>query len=110
MGAVLRGLITGNPLFQVRAGRGKVAEPEQSFSHCPVGFGEKVRRLDTLGEAEELLSQFTRRLQLCPQNIKLPQPLQHWSELERLFALPAQVPCPGVGPFHLGGGEAVHGP
>src|SRR5262245_1560617 len=108
MGAVLRGLITGNPLLQMRTGCGQVAEPQRSFPHCPVGFGEKVRRLDTLGEAEELLSQFPRCLQLYPQNMKLPQPLQHWSELERRFPLPTQVQCSAVDPFYFGGSHAVN--
>jgi hypothetical protein len=46
-----------------------------------VDFREKSGSLDAVSKAEELLSQFTRCLPFCPQNIKLPQPLRRWGEL-----------------------------
>ena len=109
MGAVLLGVVEGNALLQVRAGRGKLSQTEQGRPQRIVGLQEESRVLHALGQAQELLPQLARRLELRPHQIKHPQSPQHREELRGLPHLLAQLPRPGVGLFHFRGRIALGG-
>jgi len=72
-GAVLLEVVEGNALLLVCPGQGQLSQQEQRLPQHPVGRQEERRVLHALGQAEELLSQLTRRLVLRPDKIKLPQ-------------------------------------
>ena len=50
-GAVLLGVVEGNALLQVRAGRGELAQPEQGVPQRLVGLQEERRVVHALGQA-----------------------------------------------------------
>ena len=109
MGAVLLRVIQGKALLQVRSGRDELSQREQGLPQCPVGFQEESGVLRALGQAQELLRQLARRLQLAPHQIKRPQPKEHREELRGLPDLLAQLPGAGVGLLPLPGGKAFGG-
>ena len=65
--------------------------------------------MNVLGQAEELLSQLTRRLELRPHNINHLQPQQHREELRGFSHLLAQLARPGIDFFHFRGCIALGG-
>src|SRR3989442_12258368 len=72
-GVLLLGIIEGTALCQVLLGWDKLSEVLKSLSQRPMRLHEERRGADTLGQAEEPLSQFSRCLVLCPDGLKLPQ-------------------------------------
>src|SRR5215813_12855551 len=66
-----------------------------------VGLLEESRVLGALGQGEELLREFSRRPQLPPDQVKVPQSSQHREELWRLPHLLAQLARSGVGVSHF---------
>jgi len=81
MGAVLLRIIEGHPLLKVRSSWSHLSKPEHGLPQHPVRLQEERRVLCALGQAEKLLPQLTCRLQLRPEHIKPPQPIQHRNEL-----------------------------
>jgi hypothetical protein len=59
---VLLGIIEGDALLYMRSGWGKLSEAVEGLSQSIVGHQEKDGVLYMLSQAEELLSQLTRRL------------------------------------------------
>ena len=109
MGAVLLRVVERDALLEVRSGRGQFSQPEQCLPKGVVGFEKESRRLNALGEGEELLPEFPRRLKLPPRVVEPPEPSQDGEELRCLAHLPAQLKGPGIGPFHLGGTRTLAG-
>ena len=65
-GAVLLGVIEGDPLLQVGVGRDELS---QRFAGCPeglMGADEEGRVVRTLRQVQTLLRHLPRRLELCP--------------------------------------------
>ena len=61
MGTVLLGIVEGDALRQMGLGRGKLAQIVQGVPEGRVGFQEKRRVADLLGQGEELLPQLPGR-------------------------------------------------
>src|SRR5262245_58003120 len=66
MGTALLRVVEGHRLRQVRSGSGQLPQPEQGCPQCPMGFHEERRVVCTLGQAEKLLHQLPRRLEVRP--------------------------------------------
>ncbi|MGH8057552.1 MAG: hypothetical protein ACREOH_10000 [Candidatus Entotheonellia bacterium] len=66
-----------------------------------VGLEQKIRGLEALGQAEELLPQHPPRLIFSSLTMSMPESPQHAEELQRLSHLLTQLACAGVQPFHL---------
>src|SRR5712692_3900202 len=109
MGAVLLGIVEGQALFEVVLGGSQLSKPEQGGPQPSVGPHEESRVLYMLGQTEELLRQFMRRLELSPVQIKQREYHQHREELRSLPQLLAQLPRPGDGFFHFRGHIAFEG-
>src|SRR5215510_11303469 len=107
--AVLLGVIEGQALFRVGAGRGKLTEIKQGGCERRMGLQHEGDVVLVLGQGEALVPQLPRGLQLPPCIIKLPQSPQHREEPRRLVHLCAQHARPRVDLLHLGGPWALDG-
>ena len=72
MRAVLLGIVQGNALLQVRAGRGEFSTHRTRLPPCHMGLQQETGILYALGQVQALLCQFVRRLELRPRVIKRP--------------------------------------
>src|SRR6185503_1302192 len=81
MGAMLLEIIDRNAMLEMGSGSGRLAAEEQARSKRIMGLQEQRGILHTLGQSEKLLSQFVRRLQFRPQQIKYPQSPQGREQL-----------------------------
>jgi hypothetical protein len=110
MGAVPLRLIEPQPLFQVWPGGGQLAASEQGGPQGVVGLKQKVRVVEALSQAQELLSQCPLRLIVASRVIHHPEAPQHAKELRWFSHLTTQLAGPGVQPFHLRGASALGRP
>ncbi len=69
---VLLGVVEGDPLRKMGLGSGKLAQIVHGVPEGRVCPQEERRVADLLGQGEEVLSQLPRRLQLHPEQIKIP--------------------------------------
>src|SRR5262249_22501213 len=81
MGAMLLGVVEGDPLLCVLSGWNNLSKKEKGIRQRHMGLQEEIRVLYALSQMQELLSQLVRRLQLRPHQIKRPQSKQHREEL-----------------------------
>ena len=108
-GPVRLRVIERQGLRVVGLGRGRLAPIEQDRPQLIVGEQAQRRVGLGLGQAEQLLPELGRRLYVPSVQIILHQPPQHREELRRVAELRTQLPRPGVGAFHLGGGMPLGG-
>ncbi len=81
MGTVPLRLIEPHPLFQVGLGSRKLATKEQGGPQGMVCLEQEVRVLETLGQAEKLISQCPHHLIFASLIIHQPEPQEHAEEL-----------------------------
>jgi len=62
---------------------------------------EHSRVVHLVCQGKELLGERMGRLVLGPHKIKIPQSPQHRKQLPRVFEVLTEVPCTGIGLFHL---------
>src|SRR5712692_28397 len=101
MGAVLLGIIEGTALGQMLLGRDKLSKVLKRLAERPMCLHEERRVANALGQTEEPLSQLSRCLVLCRDEMKLPQSHQRYKELWCLSHLSAQLKCPAIDDFHF---------
>jgi hypothetical protein len=107
MGAVPLWIIELHSLVQMRPGGGQLAAREQGGPQRVVGLEQKIRGLEALGQAEELLPQRPPRLIFSSLTMSMPEPEQHTEKLQRLSHLLTQLAGAGVQPFHFWGRLAL---
>src|SRR5262252_6296150 len=107
LGAVLLGLIEGDALLQVRTGSVPYSQEVQGIAQRVMSIRAACWIVDTLGQAEHLLSQLPCGLVLPPQAIKTYQASQHGEELRGLPHLLTQLTRPLIGGFHVRGRKAL---
>ena len=73
MGAGRLGIVEGDALLQVRTGSGPFSQEGQEIAQRDMHIREVYWILDTLGQAEQLLSQLPSALILPPTDIKTHQ-------------------------------------
>ncbi len=102
-------VVEGYALLQVGSGSGQFTLPKYGLAHGPMRLQKGGRVLLALGETEELLGEFARRLQLPARLIKQPEAPEHWEELRGLPDLPAERSCPGVDTLDFRRSKALDG-
>src|SRR5262249_23740580 len=91
-------------LLEMHAGGGQVSEAKEGLPQPSVRCHTLGGGVETLGEAEELLSQRACGLELCSHGIKVPQLPEHEEELWRVPSMLTQLPGATVDFGHLRGG------
>ena len=81
MGLVPLGIVEGDALLEVGAGKDELSKPDEGIPKSTVTLQEECRILLAFGQGEELLCQLTCRLQVSSYLIKSPQTKQHWEDL-----------------------------
>src|SRR5262249_60023061 len=87
----------GNPLFEVRPGRGEVAQEEQRVPERYMGLQTMRQRALVLREVVQLLFELPRRWQRSSGQIKSRQAQKRREQLGGLANLRAQLPRPRIG-------------
>jgi hypothetical protein len=99
--AVLPSIVESNPPLHMSADRGQFPKIVERRSQSEMTPEQQGCVLLALGQTEELLSHFTRRLDVSTRQVKSPQPCQGRGELARVIDLLTQRSCPSIGPPNL---------
>jgi hypothetical protein len=104
---VLRRIIEGNRVLQVRAGQGGIAQIKPTDPDHKMRYQKKRLILDVLRKLEALLAQLHRRLMFRAGYIKEPQAMQDREMFWRLSDLLTQLTGTRVGLDHFRGSVAL---
>jgi hypothetical protein len=109
LGPVLPGIVEGQALLQVGAGRHEFAEPIADLSQGPVGLEEQRRIMGALRQGQEVLGQLAGGPEIPAVIIIQVQTVGYREALGRVPHLLAQGVRPGIGPFDFRGGPPLGG-